>query len=107
LAFNPVHPILLVTDNKGTVYSFKISPNLRCEFKEDKRAHSIAILNKQSFEMSKIKRVIEQELNYDNERVKTSRRRVNMEERKIITKEKAIDDDDDRENKKNKRFTGA
>ena len=93
---------------RGTVYSFKISPNLRCEFKEDKKAHSIAILNKHSFEMSKIKRVIEQELSYENERAITSRRRVNMEERKVVAKEKPIDDDDEKDKKgKGKRYTGA
>jgi hypothetical protein len=89
------------------VYSFKISPNLRCEFKEEKKSHTIAILNKQSFEMTKMKKVIEQELSYENERTTTTRRRVNMEERKVVAKEKPIDEDDAKDAKKTKRYTGS
>eukprot|EP00762_Andalucia_godoyi_P004474 ANDGO_08131.mRNA.1 Dynein intermediate chain 2 len=29
VSFNPTHPVILVGDDKGTVYSFKLSPNLR------------------------------------------------------------------------------
>ena len=59
--------------------------------------------------MSKIKRLIQQELNKDNERVKTSRKYCNFEERKIAVKEKQekYDESDEKEEEKKKRYRGV
>ena len=36
LVFNPKHPIVLIGDDKGTVTSLKLSPNLRKSSKPEK-----------------------------------------------------------------------
>lgn len=63
LAFNPTYPVILVTDNRGAVYSFKISPNLRSDGSMGEK--KVQILKKIPYEMSRLKKIIAQEVNFE------------------------------------------
>jgi dynein intermediate chain 1 len=104
VTFNNIYPIILVSDNKGSVYSFKISPNLRSIPKDNAKNAKLSVINKGVFEFNKIKRLIEQELNLDNAQVETTRKKFNFEERKFKVKaNQDYDQDEEREQKfKNK-----
>ncbi|CAF0711059.1 unnamed protein product [Brachionus calyciflorus] len=99
VCFSPFFPILVIGDEKGTLTSFKLSPNLR-SIQKDTTINAISILNKEKFEQDKIRNILLQEAELNPELVETNRKAYKFEIAKPKKKAEAVQDDDEQEEKK-------
>ncbi|XP_050402811.1 dynein intermediate chain 2, ciliary isoform X2 [Patella vulgata] len=58
IEFNPVHPIIIVGDDRGNVTSLKLSPNLRKVPKEKKGQPPMDASQKQQYELTKLEKIL-------------------------------------------------
>lgn len=116
VCFSPFFPILVVGDekldlhlalkkinfffNRGSISSFKLSPNLR-SLQRDNTLGSISILNKETFEQDKIRNILSQEAELNPELVETNRKNYKFE--RIYVKKTEVDQDEDEEEKNPKK----
>ncbi|RMZ95468.1 dynein intermediate chain, partial [Brachionus plicatilis] len=100
VCFSPFFPILVVGDEKGSISSFKLSPNLR-SLQRDNTLGSISILNKETFEQDKIRNILSQEAELNPELVETNRKNYKFE--RIYVKKTEVDQDEDEEEKNPKK----